>query len=597
AKLTVATALDKTMADLAAGEDGQYVDADGNKAYFGWSVYIDNDWMGGYSLLDYAGYMPEDTYYSLDALANEDGYIPMTDESIEILFGFTGSDAWGNDTYDDLINYAFCEDGIMEATTWDQVGFVKDDDYTFTVILKNPSTLFNFESNIDNLILVKKDLYEANKEQTGGIVKSSYGTAVDKFSSYGPYKIVSYQESKEIVFEKNENWFGYSDEKYAGQYQTTGIDLQQIDEHTTQVSMFLQGNLDAVGLASDDMEKYGTSDYVYFTPQSFTYYLAFNTDFDMLASRETAGVNKTILTYKDFRKAVSLSFDRTDYVKSCTASSDPAFGLLNDVYICDPDTGLLYRDCEYAQDVLREVYGVEDISSLTGYNKDEASKLLQSAYDQCYADGNISDTDIVEIEYHVYGSDSMYQKMVDYIQDALLAAAEGTSLEDRIKVTLIVDQDYYNTMQSGQDDMITGAWGGAELDPYSMMICYTDPSYIMEYGFDPYQDLTISVQGEEITMSFYDWYNELYGGTYAVADLDVRNEILAGIEKGILSNYHIIPIYSSCSASLYSQRIVLGSEEYINSIVGRGGIQFMTYTMNDEEWAAYCAEQGNNLSY
>lgn len=196
-----------------------------------------------------------------------------------------------------------------------------------------------------------------------------------------------------------------------------------------------------------------------------------------------------------------------------------------------------------------------------------------------------------------YGTDSTYQKMVDFIEDAMLTAAQSTSLEGRIKFVLVENQDYYNTMQSGQDDMINGAWGGAEMDPYSMMICWTDPAYIMEYGFDPYQDLTISVQGAEITMSYYDWYDELYNGAYAIADLDVRNEILAGMEKGLLLNYHMIPIFSSCGASLASHRLVYGSEDYINTLVGRGGIQFMTYTMDDAEWAAYCAGEGNQLSY
>ena len=591
-KLSQAANIGRTMAEFAAGEDGQYVDAEGNKAYFSWTTPL--DYLSGYSLQEYGGYMTTDNYYALYDMANEDGYIPMTDEAIDLVFAMT--EGWG-ETKDDLINYAYCEDGIMEVTTWDKVGYVQDDEYTFTVVLKNPSTLFDFEMNIDNLILVNEALYEANKTETGGIVKSAYGTAVDKFSSYGPYKIVSYQESKEIVFDRNDAWFGYSDSRYEGQYQTTGINLQQIDEHTTQMSMFLQGNLDAVGLSQDDMAQYGTSDYVYYTPTSNTYYLALNTDFDMLKSREVPGVNKTILTYKDFRKAMSYSFDRGDYVSSCTACSEPAFGLLNDMYICDPLTSETYRSSVYAQNTLREVYGVEDLDGLTGYDKEAATTLLQAAYDQCLADGNISETDIVEIEYHVYGTDATYQKMVDFMQDAMSAAAAGTSLEGRIKFVLVEDQDYYTSMQNGQDDMINGAWGGADLDPYSMMICWTDPDYVMEYGFDVYSDLTISVQGEEITMSFNDWYNELYNGTYAIAELDVRNEILAGMEKGLLLNYHMIPIFSSSTASLASYRLVYGSSEYINSIVGRGGIQFITYTMNDAEWADYCAGQGNSLSY
>ena len=594
-RLTNAAELGLSYDALAAGADGQYADADGNRAYINWTKGL--DWLGGYSLYDYAAYMTQETYDLFAASADADGYIPATAESPAALYALTGSDDWGNEPESDMVNYLFCENGVMEAMPWEKVGFVQDDEYTFTLILKNPSSLFDFEMNVDNLILVKEDLYEANKVETGGIVKSAYGTGVDRFSSYGPYKFVSYQESKEIVFTKNENWFGYSDPRYEGTYQTTDIVLQQIDEHTTQLTMFLQGNLDSVGLAADDMEAYGTSDYVYYTPTSNTYYLALNTDFDMLRSREVPGVNKTILTYIDFRRAMSYSFDRTDYVMSCTACSDPAFGLLNEVYVCDPVSGLAYRDSEFAQRTLCEVYGVESVDDLTGYNREEATRLLQAAYDQCLADGNIAETDVVEIEYHVYGTDSANQKMVDFIEDAMLAAAQGTSLENRIRFVLVEDQDYYNTMQSGQDDMINGAWGGAEMDPYSMMICWTDPGYIMEYGFDPYQPLTISVQGAGITMSYYDWYNELYNGAYAVAELDVRNEILAGMEKGLLLNYHMIPIFSSCGASLASHRIIYGSEDYINSLVGRGGIQFMTYSMDDAEWAAYCAQQGNQLSY
>lgn len=598
ANLSLATASGAfTVADLTVGEDGQYVTPDGSKVYFGWSVPIDNDWMSGYALADYISYMPEDVSSGLEALANEAGYIPVTEESYNLLYSFTGSADWGSEAEDDLINYIYYEEGVVEEMPWENVGYIRNDDYTFTIVLTNPCTLFDFEMNIDNLALVNKELYEANKQETGGIIKSSYGTAVDKYSSYGPYKIVSYQESKEIRLEKNENWYGWTDGNHEGWYQTTAINMQQIDEHTTQISMFLQGNLDTVSLSSDDMEKYGTSDYVYYTPDTYVYYFTLNTDFDTMKSREEEGINKTICTYLDFRKALSLSIDRNDYVKSCTAGFNPAYGLLNDIYICDPDTGTTYRSTEYAQEALCNVYGADDISELTGYDKEAASALLQAAYDQCYADGNIDDDDIVEIEYHVYGSESSYQKQVDYVQKAMDAAAEGTSLEGRIKFVLVEDQDFYDSMKNGQDDMIRGAWGGADMDPYSMMQCYTDPDYIVEFGFNSNAALTLSVQGEEITKSYYDWYVALCEGEYATAELDVRNEVLAGLEEGLLLNYHIIPVCSYNIPTLYSQRVVLGSEEYINSIVQRGGLAFMTYTMDDAEWAEYCAEKGYSLSY
>lgn len=347
-----------SMADFTPGEDGQYADADGNKAYFGWTVSIDNDWVDGDAFAEYADYMPEETAAGLEALVNEDGYIPVTEESYNLFYSFTGSDDWGNEAEEDLINYIFYEDGIVEETPWENVGFVKNDDYTFTLVLTNNCSEFDFIYNMVGLYLVNETLYEAGKQETGGVVKSSYGTAVDRYSSYGPYKVVSYQADKQMRLEKNENWYGYTDGKHEGQYQTTALDIQWIEEKTTQLSLFLQGNLDEYELTAEDVATYGTSDYLYFMPETFTSYLSLNIDFEMLKSREAEGVNKTIMTYPDFRKAFSLSVDRTDYVRSCTAASQATYGLLNSLYICDPDTGMAYRDTEYAQQALCDVYGV-----------------------------------------------------------------------------------------------------------------------------------------------------------------------------------------------------------------------------------------------
>lgn len=43
----------------------------------------------------------------------------------------------------------------------------------------------------------------------------------------------------------------------------------------------------------------------------------------MLKSRETTGVNKTIITYLDFRKAMSYSFDRTTMSRAARPAPSP----------------------------------------------------------------------------------------------------------------------------------------------------------------------------------------------------------------------------------------------------------------------------------
>lgn len=48
------------------------------------------------------------------------------------------------------------------------------------------------------------------RKYENGVYTNSYGTSADTTISYGPYKMVSFQQDKEIVYEKNPNWYGYA---------------------------------------------------------------------------------------------------------------------------------------------------------------------------------------------------------------------------------------------------------------------------------------------------------------------------------------------------------------------------------------------------
>lgn len=487
---------------------------------------------------------------------------------------------------------------VIKEVTWEQVGFIADDDYTITFILALPTTEFFFEYNNSGGFLVKKDLYEANKQQTGDVTKTTYNTSVETSASTGPYKITEYQPDKYMKFAKNENWYGYTDGKHEGMYQTTDVYVQYIDEHTTEMSLFLQGQLSDVSLDSTDMETYANSDYLYYTPQSYTSKFAFNSDLEKLKAEDGNGVNHSIIHYDDFRYAVSLAMDRDAFCASCTAGHEPGYGIINYSYTADPATGDLYRDSEYAQKTLCEFYGADSIDQITGYDKDAASKLFQSAYEQALADGLMTESDTVEIDFHLYGTDEGYVKIVDFVQDSIDAATVGTGLEGKVTVKLVGDENYYDNMRAGAVDLAITTWGGSSMNPYEMMECYCSPDLKHEYSFSPKTETcTITVNGEEITKTFYDWYQALCAGEYKTADYDTKNQVLAGMELGLLNTYLMIPIYYRNTATLFSQRTVLGSDTYLNTILQYGGIQYMTYTMDDEEWAAYCAENNNQLTY
>jgi oligopeptide transport system substrate-binding protein len=500
------------------------------------------------------------------------------------------------DSEDNWIEWCFTLEEVGE-TSWDQVGMIKNDDYSLTFVLCNPTTTFFVEYNMQ-IGLVYEDLYESCKVQTGDIVKSSYGTTAESYMSYGPYTISSYQADKEMRLTRNDNWFGYDLDYNQGKYQTTDIYIQYISENATILSLFLQGNLDTYGVDTDHMETYQNSDYIYYAPESYTWCFTFNTDETMLAQENTDGVNHSILSLDSFREAIGLSLDRQSFVTQCLAGSDAGYGLINYAYVCDPDTGELYRDSEYAQQTLCNVYGVDDVSEITGYDKDAAAALFQEAYDEALASGMITENDRIELDYHIYADTTAHQNRVNFLQSSIDAATVGTSLEGKVTINAVVDEEYYDNCKTGLVDIAFTAWGGGTMDPYGTIQCYADPDMQLVYGYDPtVQTMTITVDGQEITDTAYNWYVALCMGDYANADADVRNSILAQMEEQVLEYHGMAVLAYLCEGLMYSQRVVLGSDTYVNSLVGFGGIRDMSYTMNDEEWAAYCAEQNNQLTY
>lgn len=483
-------------------------------------------------------------------------------------------------------------------TDWSRIGIIRNNDYSLTFILSKPTTPFFIEYSIGSLSLLKKDLYEANKKETGGLVKSSYGTAPDNYMSYGPYKIISYQPEKEMIFGRNEKWYGYTDGKHDGLYMTTNIDIEYVDKYSTILSLFLQGKLDETSVSSENITKYGNSDYIYYTPQSYTYKITINSDFAALKSEETDGTNHTMLAYRDFRHAVSLSLDRQAFTKTVSPASSAGYALFNYSYISDPETGEKFRDCPQAVNALCRFYGTDTIEDITGYDKETAAELFTRAYNKALRDGTISKTDTITVNFLTYDAGPGAIRYLSFIQDAVNAATSGTDLSGRIVFRQVTDENANNNIKRGRGDMTITAWGGGTYDPYSSLWCYSVPGVFMEYGFNPDRErLTIAVHGTNVTKSYHEWYNALCMGEYSDADKDTRNLILAENEVGLLSYYTMIPLFYLNSASLDSQRIIEGSEKYIDSNVGRGGVREMQYSMDDASWDAYCEDNNNQLTY
>ena len=549
-------------------------------------------------------YYNDDSYKAsfLDADGNdlfakysEQDYYQLTDEAKADILAISA--AFGDSNPEAYKEWCFTYDGVSDEVSFDTVGLIKTGDYEITLVLENPITDFYLHYSLTSNWIVYEDLYEANKKETGNLVKTTYGTSADTYMSYGPYKLTEFQVDKQITMEKNDKWYGYTDGNHEGQFQTTKIDCQVVEAQATALQLFLQGKIDNVDLVADDMDTYRSSDYIVFTPQTYTSKITFNSDKAALKSRETAGINKTILSYPEFRKGLSLAIDRTEFAAQCTATHKAGYGILNYNYVSNPETGELYRNTPQAKQALCNYYGVDSEDQITGYDKEQAAELMTNAYNEALANGDIKDTDKIELEFLVYASDDAYVKIVNFIQEAFQAAAVGTPLEGKITVKMTADADYYDHSQQGQFEMIISTWGGSSMDPFGIMECYAVEGKFFEYGFKPEKvDLTIDINGESITKNFYEWYDALYNGEYAVADVDTRVTILAAMEQCLLDQNCTTPLYYRTTAQLFSRKVVLGTDTYVQ-VVEFGGVRSMTYAYDDAAWATYCSENNNQLTY
>ena len=618
------------MEDLTLGADGQYYGPNGEPMYLA-VAYPLATWLGGNTLADYVGaygdaYFGMDTWEQLYALADEDGLVPLTDENYALYAPVTtGNPAWG-ETEADLPAY-FAYKMEYPALDWSEVGILKTGEYEIVLITINPTADPNYyvPYNLSSTYLVYEPYWEASKQYFNSngdkVAKDSADiasistdvcTRVDNTMSYGPYKLTYFELDKQYTLERNENWYGYKDGKHVGQYQTDRMSVQVISNHATALLAFQAGEIDGVSLQADDMEKYGTSDYVRYTPQSYTTKLSFNTNPDSLASR-----GSSVLTNAKFRKAFALAIDVNTFAASLTTGM-PGYGILNTMYVYDPFTGASYRSTDGAKKAIVELYGLtygeggdfdsldEAYDAVTGYDLTAAQATMAEAYDELKAAGLYND-ESVELEIRVYNSDDIYVKMFNFLKSALESACVGTGFEGKVTLKMTVDADYYDTMYSGGTDIIFTTWGGAAYSPYTILYeCYCDAAdgsgNQMEYGFDTSKiQVTINVDGKDYTASLQKWalwadssdpscvISAADGTTLAAfADYDpvTKAEFYGKMEYAYLAFFTTTPIYYRSVASMVSQKGDYAVQSYID-LIGFGGIQYYTYNYDDAAWAAY----------
>ena len=622
-----------TVADFTKGEDGVYVTPQGEVVYIALKAPL-SDWLGGktleYYLVNYGeAYFGMENADALLALANEAGYAPLTDESMAYLVSVIATNPnWGESEANVPAYLAY--NYTSPEVAWENVGFLATGDHEITLILDKPLEGFYLYYNLTGSYLVNLPLYESLIVETDGVFTNAYGTSLETSFSYGPWMLTKYQSDKEIELVKNPYWYGYTLPENEGLYQTTCIHYDWIKEPETAYQQFFAGKLDAKGLDKDHIDEYLTSEYTYLSEGDSVFAMVFNPDFDALSANQAAAgenVNKTILTVKEFRMAMSFAMDRQAFCLATSPMNAPAFALYSGQIVSDPDAGEFYRTTEAAKDVIVNFWALGDdigegklyadkdeaIDALTGYNLAMAKEYFDKAYDIAIAEGLMDEDDVVAI---IVGTPnatvSFYNGGYEFIVNNYTEAVKGTKLEGKLVFSRdsTLGNGYSDALKANTVDMLFGVgWTGSTFDPYGLMEAYTSSGYQYDPAWNTEEaQLTINLDGVNYTASVWDWTTSMTGtaitaklddGTEVAMDTAVTTSnklILAALENAVLQNYDFIPLMGDSSASLKGMQIEYFLEDEVFPL-GRGGIKYMTYNYTDAEWDAFVTEQGGELNY
>ncbi|MGN1207073.1 MAG: ABC transporter substrate-binding protein, partial [Eubacteriales bacterium] len=655
----------RTIAKVGEGDDAAYVFYDLENNVIEVTLNADKTaYVWGDKTLDFMT-KTADCMTALIAAADDNNQLKLTaatmknlQDAIAMLHGHADVEAYaaaaGDYAYIEFEEMAFFGQQYGSLEYEGNVGFFADGDYNLVIALKNPmkdNFFFRYEL-CSSFFLVYAPLYESLIKIEEGVYSNTYGTSVDTFVGFGPYKLTSYTEGAEIILERNLNWHGYTPEDYIpGTYQTDRVVYKKVTENSTRLEMFLKGELDSYGLQAEDMADYQGSDYTYYQDSESTWYLAMNPDMATLEANQAAAspvitdntVIKTVLTIDDFRKALSYSLDRAQFILTLSPTSGIASSLLSSMIVADPESGLTYRSLDEAKDAILEFWGLADhwgegkeyadrdeaIESITGYDPSGAKTLFNSAYTQAVEAGLISAEVIESGKWEVQivigkpADANFYNKGYEFLKAAWTEAVKGTSFEGHL--TFVQSQTLGSTsfgdyLRDGRVDILFGVgYGGSMFNPYSMMECFTGS---LEY--DPFTDKTkvmmdVVLDGKTLRASAYEWVSECLQGDEITASVvgpdgeltgetvtlsagsndpaERRITILAAAEAKILTLANIFPLMTDASASLRCMRVIYKTEDYIVGM-GRGGIEWYTYELDDAEFAAYVAGQpGGVLNY
>jgi oligopeptide transport system substrate-binding protein len=358
------------------------------------------------------------------------------------------------------------EEVNAKKMTMDQLGIKVVDDYTFEVTLNVPTPYFLELCAFPTLIPVKKDVVEANPD--------SWATKPETYIGNGPFKMVSWTNNDNIMFEKNPNYWDAKNVKL------DKLKFVIVVEQSSALTAWEKGDIDInEGVPTAEIERLKTEGNLDILPLIGTGYINFN-------------VNIKPLDDVRVRQALTLAVNRKQIVENVLRA-----GQL-------PGTG-------FVSPGVKDADGKSDFRTVGGNFLPAEGDIAKAK--QLLADAGYPDVKgFPELTYS-YNTNETNKAVAEAVQNMW-----KTNLNINVKVENLEWKVFIPKRQSGDYEIARGGWVGDYMDPMTFL------------------DLFTSLNGSNDPQFKDKHYDELIAKARTEGDATKRWQYLHEAEKYLLDN-------------------------------------------------------------
>ena len=234
----------------------------------------------------------------------------------------------------------------------DEVGVKALDKKTLRVELERPSPFFLRLTSFPTYLPAQKAVVEAFGED--------FSTSLEGMAFSGPFVISEWTKEQRLVLERNEYYWDVENVKLER------IEGDMIREVNTEVNLFENGQLDAIIVTTDYLDRYRNKPGFGSIAIATTWYLQFNTE-DKFFSNEK------------IRRALSMAIDREDFVDNMLANgSITAYGLVPSGILGKNGGDFRHQNGELFYDVGRGIDAVNEANRLLQEGLQEIGETKES---------------------------------------------------------------------------------------------------------------------------------------------------------------------------------------------------------------------------